>query len=198
MLIVRRLAEEDIESASTVLADAFEGYPFLDRAFDGARHDQLAMRQLMFRVGTTFRVKTDRPALVAILDGQLVGATTLTRSDDERADSDQDYWQPLLDAMSPAGLEVFDAYDAAQSTFRVHEPHLYVVAIGVRPDVHGKGIGRALLNGAASLAREYGFDWVALDTHEEANVVKYQRLGFEYLGVGDVMGLPNWFFRKAV
>lgn len=181
-----------------MLADAFEGYPFLERAFEGAKLDQAEMRRLMFRVATTFRVGTGRPGLVAVEGDQVVGAATLTKSDDERADSDQDYWAPLLEAMAPSGLEIFDAYDATQAQFRVEEPHLYVVAIGVRPELQGHGVGRALLDGAGNVARELGYRWVALDTHEPANVPKYERLGFENLGVGDVLGMPNWFFRKAV
>ena len=88
---------------------------------------------------------------------------------------------------APAFARVFAAYPTQFPTFmrygisaqRAHPPgeHWYLVALGVRPEAQGAGIGRRLLTPVLDRADE---ERVAchLETSDRSNVGFYERLGF--------------------
>lgn len=97
--------------------------------------------------------------------------------------------------MSANGRNLFEAYDQVQDETRPKEPHLYVAAIGVSADAQGRGVGKSLLSRVHELSASLpGVRGVALDTHDEANVPKYLKLGFELIAERDLLGMPNWYF----
>ncbi|MGL5810177.1 MAG: GNAT family N-acetyltransferase [Nocardioides sp.] len=69
----------------------------------------------------------------------------------------------------------------------VLEEHLrssdaYLWVLGARRDLHGRGLGRAVVEATCNDARRRGFDRVVLNTDNPANVAMYERLGFQLLG----------------
>lgn len=75
----------------------------------------------------------------------------------------------------PAGFALFFHN---YSTWRAR-PGLYLEDLFVRPDMRGRGIGRALLLHLAQIARERGcarMDWAVLDWNEPA-IKFYEKLG---------------------
>ena len=62
----------------------------------------------------------------------------------------------------------------------VPEPHWYLLAVGVDPELQGKGIGTALLSEGLARADEAGTPCY-LETSEPSNVPFYERLGFVVL-----------------
>jgi GNAT superfamily N-acetyltransferase len=80
----------------------------------------------------------------------------------------------------------------------VPEAHCYVPLLAVRPEAQGQGLSRVVLQIVFNNA-DYQKVPVYLETMKEANVVIYQRLGFELVGYRIVAGgLPNWeFLRKS-
>ena len=74
------------------------------------------------------------------------------------------------------------------------EPHWYLWALGVEPDMQGQGIGGRLLEPVLEMADESGMPWY-LETQTEWNVAFYQRHGFEVVREERMpdLDLPIWF-----
>lgn len=87
-------------------------------------------------------------------------------------------------------------FDAAR---RRHVPssHWYVSLLGVRPEVRGRGLSRAVLAPIFAAADREDVP-VYLETMDERNVAIYERLGFELAGKSELPGgLPNWELRRT-
>jgi len=69
----------------------------------------------------------------------------------------------------------------------VRGPHLYLLALGVRPVQQRRGIGSALLGSALAQAARPGLPWY-LDTANQANLAFYGRHGFQVMATGVVAG----------
>ncbi|MFT5609198.1 MAG: ribosomal protein S18 acetylase RimI-like enzyme [Parvicella sp.] len=70
------------------------------------------------------------------------------------------------------------AVDSALAKVKPKEPHFYLLAIGVRPNHQGKGIGGELMN--AGLQRvDHACMPAYLESSKEINIPFYQRFGFE-------------------
>lgn len=72
--------------------------------------------------------------------------------------------------------------------------------VAVRPDSHGRGIGRALVSALEIEAAEQGANAVWLHARESAFPF-YERLGYEYVGdvfVSELTGIPHRTMRKAL
>ncbi|MBI2899759.1 MAG: GNAT family N-acetyltransferase [Planctomycetes bacterium] len=75
---------------------------------------------------------------------------------------------------------------------RIHprEPHWYVSVIGVRPEAHGSGLGRRLIEHAIGLAGELP---LYLETTNPRNLPFYARFGFDSVGRHETSdGDPVW------
>lgn len=75
------------------------------------------------------------------------------------------------------------------------EPHWYLVALGVDPDVQGRGLGRALLQPVLERADRDGVTCY-LETFLERTAAFYRRLGFEIVGEDAVPGGPGFWCLK--
>ncbi len=78
--------------------------------------------------------------------------------------------------------------------------HLLVQNVAVAPVQQGRGIGRALLEFAASRAAQLGVPEMRLYTHEKMteNIALYTRLGWEETHRAVEDGFARVFFRKAI
>jgi ribosomal protein S18 acetylase RimI-like enzyme len=79
----------------------------------------------------------------------------------------------------------------------VPEPHWYLLAVGVDPELQGRGVGTALLEETLALADEAPTP-AYLETSHERNLLLYERLGFAVqasapLGKG---GPTGWAMRR--
>jgi ribosomal protein S18 acetylase RimI-like enzyme len=79
----------------------------------------------------------------------------------------------------------------------VPEPHWYLFAVGVAPEVQGQGLGSALIREGLSLADAAGHPCY-LETSNERNVPYYERFGFRVLGSAPLGkdGPPGWAMRR--
>jgi ribosomal protein S18 acetylase RimI-like enzyme len=71
----------------------------------------------------------------------------------------------------------------------VRGPHLYLLALGVRPVQQRRGIGSALLGPALGEAARLGLPCY-LETANQANLAFYGRHGFQVVAAGVVGGGP--------
>ena len=77
----------------------------------------------------------------------------------------------------PLGYLLIDVVDEAA----------HITQVSVHPDHARQGIGRALIERAASWARQHGLDALTLTTYVEVpwNGPYYERLGFRYIPAGE-------------
>jgi ribosomal protein S18 acetylase RimI-like enzyme len=73
-----------------------------------------------------------------------------------------------------------------------HEAHWHIGPIGVRPELQGKGVGKALLKAFLTTVDEQ--EWPAfLETDVDRNVELYEGFGFTVTGREDIVGIDTRF-----
>lgn len=74
----------------------------------------------------------------------------------------------------------------------------YLWVLGVEPELHGRGWGRSVLEGAVRQMASVGLAWCFLKTEQPRNVELYEHLGFTCVerSVAPPSGLTTWFFRR--
>jgi GNAT superfamily N-acetyltransferase len=78
----------------------------------------------------------------------------------------------------------------------VAEPHWHFGPVAVDVHLQGRGIGSLLMaESCARLDCAHGAGY--LETDKPANVVFYEKFGFETIGSAPVLNIPNWFMRRA-
>jgi GNAT superfamily N-acetyltransferase len=89
-------------------------------------------------------------------------------------------------------LRLGPAFDETRRKQMRRRPHWYLHLLGVRPEMQGKGLSRAVLRPIFDAADRDRVP-VYLETFPEWNVPIYERLGFKLLGRSELPGgLPNW------
>lgn len=76
------------------------------------------------------------------------------------------------------------------------EPHVHFGPLAVLPELQGKGVGSALMQEHCRRFDASGQS-AYLETDRERNVRFYRRFGFETIAEAHVLGVPNWFMRRA-
>jgi GNAT superfamily N-acetyltransferase len=97
-------------------------------------------------------------------------------------------------------LEDPDGTIAALIVLLPKSDHLLLDNMAVRPDRHGRGLGRHLIVFAESAARRLGYAELRLYTHERMteNIALYTRLGFHETGRGREAGYDRVFMTKPI
>ena len=76
------------------------------------------------------------------------------------------------------------------------EPHWHLGPVAVEPGLQGMGIGSQMMGEfARRMDRERAVAY--LETDKLQNVMFYERFGFETIDERVVLGVPNWFMRRA-
>ena len=76
------------------------------------------------------------------------------------------------------------------------EPHWHLGPVAVEPGLQGMGIGSQMMEEfARRMDRERAVAY--LETDKLQNVMFYERFGFETIDERVVLGVPNWFMRRA-
>jgi len=76
------------------------------------------------------------------------------------------------------------------------EPHFHLGPVAADAGKQGQGIGTAMLQAFADHVDEAGVLGY-LETDKAANVGFYEQFGFETTAEETVIGVPNWFMRRA-
>ena len=73
-----------------------------------------------------------------------------------------------------------------------HEPHWHIGPIGVRPELQGRGAGKALLETFLTTVDDHGLP-AFLETDVDRNVALYESFGFEVTSREDIVGVNTRF-----
>jgi ribosomal protein S18 acetylase RimI-like enzyme len=191
------LSQEHVPQVVRLMTDAFEHDPLFRLTFGDDPAERKHRTERMFDIGAKARLEGCGFMLGVLEDEDVVAAAYL------RAPESLPWPQHLSDefteAVGPEGSRFFELYMELQKKFHVEEPHLYLIAIGVRPDCQGKGIGRSLLRHIRSLAEEdESMAGVCLETDSPRNIELYKSEGYEVMGEADLEGLPITFMFQRV
>jgi ribosomal protein S18 acetylase RimI-like enzyme len=86
-------------------------------------------------------------------------------------------------------LPLAAALQAALELRHERRPHWYILAVGVRPDHRGRGLGTALLSPTLARCDRDGLP-AYLEASSERSVALYERLGFEHVRELRFLGSP--------
>jgi len=170
-----------------VLAEAFAGYPVMNRILGPVAGDPERIRELT-RLFVINRELRGDPVLLAEEQGVGLAAMTMTPPDSPAAPPEL---EPLaLATWARLGADAqarYDAFADAANSVEPEEPNLHVNMVGVRPLARGRGLARRLLDQAhRRSARRPDSRGVGLTTENPANVPFYEHLGYRVVGHAQV------------
>lgn len=168
------------EEAVEVFVAAFMRESATNYFFPESEGGRLEKLRALFDWGVRYRLACGMPVLGVWDEGRLAGAA-LVRSPAWRQDPPlaQSMWEPVAEFIGPAANARIDLYDQIQSRNLPTPVHAYLVAIGVRPEDQGRGIGAEMIRACIALAESDPVaEGMALDTGSELSQAYYERFGF--------------------
>jgi GNAT superfamily N-acetyltransferase len=194
-LKVEVLAPEDTPAILDVLCDAFADYPVMRYVLGPDGHTPSRLRQLIGYF-VLRRVRLGGPLFGArATDGALTGVATMTPPVEAVAPPDLLAARDrVFDALGQDCRIRYDAYANAAKFFGSVGPHHHLNMLGVRQALHGRGVGRLLLNAVADLANaDPNSSGVSLTTETTGNVKLYEHCGYQVVGEARVAdSFPTW------
>jgi ribosomal protein S18 acetylase RimI-like enzyme len=189
---ITSLLPEQTESAVSILARAFVTNPLHVAAFGPSRLDS---NEVFFRIGLN-AMKGRK--LIATDDTRILGVAHWVHSD-ECQFSGPEKVRTLPAMIRGFGLRTGIRVLTWVSTWSRHdpaEPHCHLGPIGVDPDAQGRRIGSLLME---TYCEDLGRMGVAgyLETDRRSNVAFYERFGFTVSETALVLGVENYFMRRA-
>jgi GNAT superfamily N-acetyltransferase len=190
---IDKLTHHDEAEAVAALAAAFADYPLLVLLCPDAKRRPRATAafcRFLFRLSVRFGGAFGTPDRAAVALAWPPGSEWPSRWDGFRAGGLAFFWH-LGWRASRLITRLEGEFDAAR-VVHVPGPHWYVPLLGVRPEMQGKGLSRAVLRPVFEAADRDRVP-VYLETATEPNVAIYRRFGFELVGRRELTGgLPNW------
>ena len=195
------LTGDDVGEIVSVLSDAFHDYPVMRHVIgDPERYDERLPRLVELFVSS--RSLRDEPMFgVRDARGSLVAAAVMTsRAAPEAPPRLLTLRERIWSELGADARARYDGYVAATSRFAVTSPHHHLNMIGVRRSLHGRGLGRLLLDVVHDLAAsDPQSSGVSLTTEWPANVTLYEHCGYRVQGYARVASdLETWsLFRPS-
>ncbi|MEH1100821.1 GNAT family N-acetyltransferase [Micromonospora sp. CPCC 205561] len=193
---VSRIGPASVAGAAAVLADAFDGYPWMAWTVAADRHRERL--EAMF-AGTVDAVGLPYGDVWAAVDaaGRPAAVAVWLRPDRPVPD---EVWAGVAARNAELAGDRRPALRAAEeatASLRSAEPAFLLATVGVRRADQGRGLGARVLRPGLAEADRAGLPAV-LETSSEPNVRFYRRLGFAVTGQARVPdGGPDlWAMRR--
>jgi len=192
-IIIDPLRSEQRDAAARVLARAFITNPLHIAAF-GAPN--FASNETFFRAALA---AMKGPKLVAVDSSRILGVIHWARSPNcQFSGAEKIRMAPAM--LKGLGLLSSVKVGSWMATWSKHdpaEPHIHLGPIGVNPEAQGRGIGRRLMERYCEeldRAAVVGY----LETDRPENVDFYKQFGFQVVETAPVLGVDNYFMRRAI
>ena len=177
-LQVRLATADDLSEVVQTLVEAFANDPVWSWGFPDAEA-RAAQHTVIFGMMVGHAIATDSvwvtPGFDAIVTAFAPGVNELSEEEAARLPS---VFEELLGEHASEIMGLFDRFDEARPT---ETPHVYISLLGVRNRARGQGLGMALLDDVLKRADAAGLG-VYLESSNNANDRRYERLGFELVG----------------
>ena len=194
---IRLLAADELRTATAILAAGMRDNPVHVQAF-GTRPQHRQRRLHRFLGHLVAYIRSHGSLLGAFVDGELVGVLGML----EPGRCRPGWWEALgfagVIALSnpPAGVWRIRRWLATWTRNDPPEPHWHIGPLVVVPACRRRGVGRRLLLRCCRQLDALGASaW--LETDLAINVAFYQTLGFVVTRHEPVLGVANWFMRRA-
>jgi GNAT superfamily N-acetyltransferase len=188
---IRPATRERVPVLTTMLARAFADDPMIQIP--------LAPDPDLERTRAYFALIDERWADLGVLweAGHAAGAAAWVPPEQQNglADLDRNLSEAFHALTSDGGVGHDALWDRVESKVP-NEPVWFLDHVGVDPDRHGEGVGRALIEVGLARARADGIP-AFLETGVQRNVAYYERVGFRLVEDGDspLDGPHVWFMR---
>jgi GNAT superfamily N-acetyltransferase len=198
---VTPLGASDVGEIMAALSDAFFDYPVMRYVIGNReRYDERLPKLVELFVNS--RALRDEPMLgVRDAGGGLLAAAVMTsRLAPEAPPRLLELRERIWSELGADARGRYDSYVAATSQFAVASPHHHLNMIGVRRAMHGRRLGRALLDAVHDLAASDPHSaGVSLTTESPLNVALYEHFGYRVQGYARVASdLETWtLFRPS-
>lgn len=169
------------QEAVRLLTRAFSGDPLMRYLFDEAQAGYEQRLSGFFRYTWAVQRAMDWPLLGVVPRTRLAGVACIAAPDehDWPVSLTQAYTQFTAD-FDTNMLDRIERYAKLGSRNTPETPQFYVKCIGVRPESHGQGYARLLLDHVHELAAHHRTaSGIGLDTENPENVAIYKNLGYE-------------------
>ncbi len=194
---IREVRPEELGRAADLVARGMRDNPLHVAAFgeDVARRE----RRLGAMMSAVLPMVAAKGVLLgAYRGGTLVGVTGLVEPGlCQPSPSESLRLLPrIVTRVGPAGLLRMGTWLGTWSKHDLGEPHWHLGPVAVDRDVQRQGIGGTLLAAACARMDRQG-SLLYLETDKTVNVEFYRKHGFETIGEDLVLGIPNWFMKRA-
>jgi ribosomal protein S18 acetylase RimI-like enzyme len=192
---IRDLRHDEVAAAVAVLARGMRDNPLHVAAYGDDPERRLRCHARLMR-GLLHVFGAQQP-ICAVRDGALLGVTGVAPV----ATCQPTVAQRLRLLPSTLGLGPRTAARVGRwlSSWARHdlsEPHVHLGPLAVDAHLQGRGIGSLIMREHCRRLDDGGHVGY-LETDKAENVRFYGRFGFEVIGEEAVIGVPNWFMRRA-
>ncbi len=175
--------KKDIRQASVVLADAFEKDPIWSKLYEGETDYKKKLSYALEvsawhcrKYGGLYAPSEKLEGVIGWVPGQF---------------DDMTMWRVLTGggmnaamrmgaSVSKKMLPVFKPISDDRHRYMAGRKYLYILIVGVHPELHGRGFGGRLISAAIEKAEAEKIP-VYLETETEGNVKMYEHFGFKVL-----------------
>lgn len=191
---VLRLPKTRISEAESVFLEAFSDYPLFNSFFADPKIRK-SNTQHFFRFVLRYGVNY---GLVLATEG-MEGVVILLPPKNIKMTTRKMLLSGVNKYLRSVGLKnaleidkICDSFFEAQQRL-VPSPHWYLMFIGVKPSLQGKGFGRKLCDSVFSLMDSERLP-LYLETQDEKDVGIYEKLGFKMAEASNINGMQNFCF----
>jgi ribosomal protein S18 acetylase RimI-like enzyme len=190
-IVIRRMTRPDMTAVCEVIGLAFADNP---STLANVRGDSIKARRVMQHAVRV--AKFGRPwseALVAVQGDTVVGALNAAEWPHcQMGMAEKIKTAPAMVWIMRSALPRAFAMMSKREARDPHEPHWHIGPIGVRPQLQGRGIGKALLEAFLATIDEVGSPSF-LETDVDRNVALYESVGFAVTSRDDIVGVNTRF-----
>jgi ribosomal protein S18 acetylase RimI-like enzyme len=194
-VMIRRMTRADMTAVCEVIGLAFADNP---STLANVRGDRTRARRLM---RDAVRIaKFGRPwshALVAVQGDTVVGALNAAEWPHCQMGVVEKFkTAPAMVLIMKTALPRAFTMMSKREARDPHEPHWHIGPIGVRPELQGQGVGKALLSAFLTTIDELGAP-AFLETDVDRNVELYESFGFVVTSREDIVGVSTRFMWRG-
>jgi ribosomal protein S18 acetylase RimI-like enzyme len=192
---VRDLRPDEVPAAVGVLARGMRDNPLHVAAYGPDPERRFRCHARLLR--GLFRALPAQQPICAIRGDTLVGVTGVAPVGTcQPTVAQRVRLAPALVGLGPWTAIQVGRWTSAWAKHDLDEPHVHLGPLAVDAHLQGQGIGSLIMREHCRRLdddRDVGY----LETDKRSNVRFYERFGFEVISEESVLGLPNWFMRRA-
>ena len=190
------ISRQRLDEAAHVLARAFEDYPLMRYIFEDSGNDYFRHVRDVMHFTCDARLTLGYSLKGVEEDGRLVAVACINHPEEKEWPAAlENNMNSLIASIGEQAAARLEQFGDLVGVHHPQQPHFYLVAIGVLPEVQGRGYGRGLLNAVHEMSQAHPFSTgVGLDTETPTNVPLYQHFDYQITGQGRLEEIDVWFF----